>query len=95
MKLGMAKQDDWIRVTVRFPPELHERLNEARGARSFNAEVVSRLETSFEVDLARFQRDREELSALLNRHSQMEATMKSLIALLEEANERLARKEAE
>lgn len=46
----MAKQDDWVRLTVRMPPDLYERLQEsvAHGARSMNAEIVDRLYGSFE-----------------------------------------------
>ncbi|AZV00280.1 Arc family DNA-binding protein [Paracoccus kondratievae] len=45
----MAKQDDWIRITLRLPRELHEKLTGALDDtnRSMNAEIVSRLEQSF------------------------------------------------
>lgn len=49
---AMAKQDDWIRITLRLPPELHQRLSDEAGAKSLNAEIVARLEDSFaEVEL--------------------------------------------
>lgn len=50
----MAKQDDWVRLTVRMPPELYERLADtvARGPLSMNAEIVDRLENSFASDHA-------------------------------------------
>lgn len=46
----MAKQDDWVRLTVRMPPDLYEQLQDAvaHGARSMNAEIVDRLYGSFE-----------------------------------------------
>lgn len=42
----MAKQDDWVRLTVRMPPDLYERLQAivASGPLSMNAEIVARLE---------------------------------------------------
>lgn len=42
----MAKQDDFIRLTLRLPPALHEMLVEAAGPRSLNAEIIDRLESS-------------------------------------------------
>lgn len=46
----MAKQDDWVRLTVRMPPELYARLQQAvaDGPNSMNAEVVARLQQSLE-----------------------------------------------
>lgn len=43
-------QDDYIRTALRVPPELHARIHESAKAsgRTFNAELVSRLEASFE-----------------------------------------------
>lgn len=45
----MATQDDYVRITLRLPKELQERLNEAteESFRSMNAEIVARLEESF------------------------------------------------
>lgn len=45
----MNDRDEPIRTQVRFPPELHAKLADAaRGeGRSFNAEIVKRLEESF------------------------------------------------
>lgn len=42
-------QDDYIRTALRVPPELHARIHESAKAsgRTFNAELVSRLEASF------------------------------------------------
>lgn len=41
-------QDDYKKTALRLPPELHERLHEAAAAsgRSYNAEIVERLESS-------------------------------------------------
>lgn len=44
----MAKQDDWARITLRLPPELHARLTNEAAAASINAEIVGRLEQSFD-----------------------------------------------
>lgn len=45
----MATQDDYIRTALRVPPELHAQLHEAAKAnnRTFNSEIVARLERSF------------------------------------------------
>lgn len=44
----MAKQDDWIKFTLRIPPELHARLVSVSGAASLNAEIIARLAASGE-----------------------------------------------
>lgn len=46
----MAKQDDWVRITLRLPPELHAYLSEQAGAGSLNAEIVDRLHVSQGLD---------------------------------------------
>ena len=46
----MAKQDEYVRITLRLPPDLHARLLDSAGAKSLNAEIVDRLEGSFEQD---------------------------------------------
>ena len=43
----MAKQDDWVRITLRVPADLHEQLNEAADAGSMNAEIIERLRWTF------------------------------------------------
>lgn len=45
----MATQDDYIRTALRVPPDLHARIHEQAKAnnRTFNAEIVARLEGSF------------------------------------------------
>lgn len=49
----MATQDNYIRTALRVPPELHAKLHEAAKAanRTFNAEIVERLEASFSGQL--------------------------------------------
>lgn len=45
----MAEEDDFVRITLRLPRELHESLVEsAAKKRSMNAEIIDRLEYSFE-----------------------------------------------
>ncbi|HAO33182.1 MAG TPA: Arc family DNA-binding protein [Candidatus Competibacter sp.] len=46
----MGKQDDYIRITLRLPAELHERLTTMceRTKRSMNAEILTRLDVSFD-----------------------------------------------
>lgn len=48
----MAKQDDYARITLRIPAALHERINDAceKAKRSMNAEIIERLEKSFDDD---------------------------------------------
>lgn len=45
-----APQDDWHKTGLRLPRELHVRLHEAAAAsgRSYNGEIVARLEASLE-----------------------------------------------
>jgi hypothetical protein len=43
----MAKQDEFVRITLRLPPDLHEKLAAAAGSRSMNAEIVARIQHSF------------------------------------------------
>lgn len=46
----MATQDDYIRTALRVPPELHAQIHASAKAnnRTFNAEIVARLQESFE-----------------------------------------------
>ncbi|MBS7741421.1 MULTISPECIES: hypothetical protein [unclassified Chelatococcus] len=46
----MAKQDDYIRITLRLPQDVHRRLIEAAGPRSLNAEIVTRLQNTLDLD---------------------------------------------
>lgn len=45
----MARQDEWVRITLRLPREVHEKLTGALDDtnRSMNAEIVARLEETF------------------------------------------------
>lgn len=45
----MATQDDYIRTALRVPPDLHAKIHESakENNRTFNAEIVARLEQSF------------------------------------------------
>jgi len=45
----MATQDNYIRTALRVPPKLHARIHESakENNRTFNAEIVVRLEESF------------------------------------------------
>jgi len=42
----MAKQDNWPKFTLRLPPDLHRHLSEVAGAKSLNAEIVDRLQST-------------------------------------------------
>lgn len=46
----MATQDDFIRTALRVPPGLHKQIHDAaeKSNRTFNAEIVARLQDSFE-----------------------------------------------
>jgi hypothetical protein len=43
-------QDDYIRTALRVPPDLHKRIHEEsdKSGKSFNAEIIDRLQKSFE-----------------------------------------------
>lgn len=45
----MARQDDYIRTALRLPPDMHKALHESADAsgKSFNAEIIARLQASF------------------------------------------------
>lgn len=49
LKFRMAKQDEFIRTALRVPPTLHAKIHAAaaEAGRTFNAEIVARLEQSF------------------------------------------------
>lgn len=46
----MARQDDYIRTALRLPPDMHKALHDSADAsgKSFNAEIIARLQASFE-----------------------------------------------
>lgn len=49
--VSLAKVSDWEKMMLRLPPGMRERIAEAATAsgRSMNAEVIARLQTSFEA----------------------------------------------
>lgn len=50
----MAEEDDFVRITLRLPAALHAKLTEAtERKRSMNAEIIARLEASFEEGAGR------------------------------------------
>jgi len=61
----MAKQDDYIRYTIRVPAALYERLQQSAGDASVNAEIVRRLGRSFEED-SLFSEEREALQNVVD-----------------------------
>lgn len=48
----MAKQDNYVRYTIRVPEELYSRIKESAGDKSINAEIIERIELSFSADKA-------------------------------------------
>ncbi|SFB74073.1 Arc-like DNA binding domain-containing protein [Polaromonas sp. OV174] len=61
----MATQDDYIRTALRVPPGLHAQIHEAAKVnnRTFNAEIVARLEGSFTHPRDRIPGSSEEIKA--------------------------------
>lgn len=49
----MAKQDDYVRITLRLPPALHQALSEQAGAKSMNAYIVEILDEYVQIDRSR------------------------------------------
>ena len=43
----MAKQDEWKRITLRIPPDLHERLTAAAESASLNAVIIDALDEKY------------------------------------------------
>lgn len=50
----MAKQDDYTRYTIRIPTPLYDRVKEAAGEKSVNAEIVATLEEKYPTDIFDF-----------------------------------------
>lgn len=50
----MATQDDYTRITLRIPKDLHARLAQAaeETSKSMNAEIIARLEETFDIEEA-------------------------------------------
>lgn len=72
----MAKQDNYVRYTIRVPQETYSQLEKAAAGanRSANAEIVSRLERSVEFDAPDHQRLTREFEALQKELKQVRAT---------------------
>lgn len=51
----MAGQDDWVRMTLRLPEDLHQELQNRSNVsgRSLNTEIVARLLYSIDIDKSR------------------------------------------
>lgn len=64
----MATQDDFIRTALRVPPDLHKAIHEAASSanRTFNAEIVARLQASFNLEPGITDAKRVELVQLVN-----------------------------
>lgn len=73
-----APQDDWHKTGLRLPKDLHQRLHDAAtsSGRSYNGEIVSRLEGSFNRHP-----DEGAISALGARLRQQEFTIATLTTL--------------
>ena len=72
----MAKQDDYIKTALRLPADLHARIQLAaeKAGRSMNAELINRLDMSFEKGRV----------LEITVHADMDLTMKQLHAVLNE-----------
>ncbi len=44
---GPDDRDNWVRITLRMPPELHAKFGQASPRLSLNGEIIDRLEKSF------------------------------------------------
>jgi hypothetical protein len=64
----MKKQDDYQRTALRLPRDLHARIHEAaeKSERSFNAEIVARLEQTFDAEAQRTPEEQRELEDRLS-----------------------------
>lgn len=76
----MAKQDDYVRYTVRLPADLYQRIQNAAGDKSVNAEIIHRLELSLT----------DEYNGLFRSPEEKEANMKRMMARLDSLLEQLA-----
>lgn len=82
----MANQDDYIRTALRVPPDLHKRIHEeaAQANRTFNAEIVARLQASFDSA-----GNTEEVRHLKSALTSKDLQNRMLYALLRSASEEL------
>lgn len=70
----MAKQDDYIRYTIRVPADLYKSIELAayENNRSNNAEIIARLEASFNQDYEALSK---ETAAMIKRIERLEETV--------------------
>lgn len=75
----MARQDDYIRTALRLPPDMHKALHESADAsgKSFNAEIIARLQASFAEQTQGVDRD----AAIAS------STAEAMLKALDRANE--------
>lgn len=70
----MADDDNFVRITFRMPKDLHEKLTDAAAKKkSMNAEIIERLEASFDVsELAAEERGlRDELMEMIHKQNEI------------------------
>lgn len=81
----MAKQDDYVRYTIRVPKEVFDPLEKAAEAanRSANAEIIARLEFSVEHPKEEFERLVRKLDSLQNEIVLMEMDLKDQATTIE------------
>jgi hypothetical protein len=76
------KLDQYI---VRFPEGMRDRIRDAAKAnnRSMNAEIVARLEASFEIDVAEYRADTKRLEAMVAQNEKLMAQVQKLLDKLD------------
>jgi hypothetical protein len=84
----MASQDDFMKTALRLPRELHAKLHESAldAGRSYNAEILHRLEQSFDRDS-----DNKLVLTLEQKLEEMEASIKRMIKARESVESVLAK----
>ena len=93
----MATQDDYIRVTLRIPKDLHSQLADAaeETSKSMNAEIIARLNGSFGSQDSAIERGRriEKLKGKVD--PQLESLLSSFVSQIELEIQRQAQELAE
>lgn len=84
----MAKQDDFVRITVRIPPELYERLRSSARATSINAEIVERLSSTLKT---KDEKEVEDAGAALRRIERRMSEVQQMMLAMKDQQEGLAR----
>lgn len=86
---GENNRDDWSRITLRLPPQMHKDLLDQAGALSLNATIVQRLEASLRNDeeaklaeslLQQATKEREEASKEVQELNTLHRELRSAIA---------------